>query len=263
MELDNDPAVPGGDNTPPAGNDGQGANNNGFDVGGGADNPPAAGQTPPSAGNGGAGNSAPDQGVTLNGKDDTGAGEGGDQGQGEKKQDGQNGAEGGGDSADEYAITYPEGFNSVPSVEAAIRDYVKTKSLPPDQAKAEAQRLADIQVKAVQDMNAELVQKLDATKQQWRQEIEADPQYGGANLKRTREDANVGLRHYAPKLIPLLAEWNLERQPDLVRHFADLGRNMRENRSPKPERPGQHHKKTLVDSKEEMLAREEAKAKSL
>ncbi|MCC8189344.1 MAG: hypothetical protein LIP77_01735 [Planctomycetes bacterium] len=225
------------------------------------DTTPAGNTDPgPTAGSGSgadAGNPAPDQGVTLTGKDDTGTGEESGNGTGTGSEE--NGQEGGG--TNEYVIKYPEGFKPLPEAEQSLRAHVTGKNLPPKEAAAETQALADLYVKTRQNENAALLAQLEDTKREWARELAADPEYGGANLAQTGKDANHGLRHYAPDLIPLLAEWNLERHPALVRHFAKLGRNLKENRSPRAEKPGHRRPKTLVDAKEEMLAREEAKAR--
>ncbi len=184
---------------------------NSITLGGKGEAAPAAGGSTP----------AP-AGVTLDGKDTTGA-------DGKSEKDGQGQKDGAGDAA--YTYAYPEGFPPNPEMEAALTAFAKEHNLPPEKAQA----LADMHVKTLHSMNTRLTEEMSATKAKWAEEIRADPEFGGGNLKRTAAEANRALRHFAPELIDLLPQWNLEANPALIRAFARVGRTLAEGRSPRAE----------------------------
>lgn len=221
---------------------------------------PPVGQTADAAASGGEAvakttTPKPPTGVTLDGKDDTGAGDGnadGGKGEGEPPD-----GEAGKPPEGEYVIKHPDGFQPLPGAEAKLIEYGKAKGL--DQA--QVQELADLHSGAIQEMKLHLLQNLENDKAAWKAELAADPEFGGANLTKTGVDANRALKHFAPELIDKLPEWNLEQHPALIRAFARVGRTLRENSSPRGDNPNQYRKRSLADDKAEMLAAEEAKAR--
>lgn len=209
--------------------------------------PPAEPQPQPAAGEPGSNNPSANDQTDPNGKDNTGPGT-------ERTDEGGNPAE------PEYAFEYPEEFKAHidPVADDMLKAYAKDKGYTPEQASD----LSNLRFDMIRHLHTSIGQQQEQQKQVWEQELRADPDFGGVNYDRTREEANKGLRHFAPELVDKMAPWNLENQPDVIRVFARLGRSLSENTSPKGDNPAEHRARTLVDEKQAVLDAETNKARS-
>ncbi len=155
--------------------------------------------------------------------------------EGEAKEEGKEKKEGGDEAAPQYQpFTYPEGVTEDKELVAGFLPVAQKLKLSQEQA----QELVDLQVQAALKSRQEDLKAQEAfirsEKARFQKELEADPDVGGAFHDRTMERANLALRTYdrGGKMGALLAQWNIEVQPDIVRFLEAVGAGLEEDYAP-------------------------------
>lgn len=93
-----------------------------------------------------------------------------------------------------------------------------------------AQKLIDLQSSMETKRSAAAEQAQAAQKQQWADQVKADPELGGANLSKTVETAVKAIEQYGtPELRDLLSETGLGNHPLMVKFCHAIGKAMSED----------------------------------
>lgn len=214
--------------------------------------PPAAPEAKPApapAGNDGKKQSPPADGdIALSWQDDTEKdGKKETAAEGEKKPE----------DVDDYQFTPPEGYVEDAETIGEFKEIMKSSGIDRETAK----KIYDLGPKLGASFANSLMAKATERSTKWGEELRGDAVYGGANYPRSVEDARRGMEHYAPAVaadfrtddFKLLGNW-----PNLFRHFAELGKGIREASSPKTEPPRSSGPSTLAQQKKVMLEREKS-----
>ena len=118
----------------------------------------------------------------------------------------------------------PETMPYSDDIMAEYKEVAKSAGLPQDQA----QKFVDLAIK-----NATTEQtKINAQRQQWKDEITADKEFGGLNLDKTVQGAKDTISRYGtPKVMELFEQTGLGNNPDLLKMLAKVSQKLSEDSS--------------------------------
>ena len=92
--------------------------------------------------------------------------------------------------------------------------------------------LLDLQGKLAAKAQAQQVEFIAKTRQEWVESLKTDKEYGGVNFQKTVDDANYVLRRYgSQKLVDDLKAWNIGDCPELIKMFSRIRKDIGEGRS--------------------------------
>lgn len=133
-------------------------------------------------------------------------------------------------TAESYELTVPEGASMDKATLDEIAAYAAERGLSDEVAqdlvKFRAETAQSAQDKAVQ-ANTESLKEL---RQQWRDSLQSDPQFGGDNMPKTVEQAKRALERFgSPELRKTLNDTGLGDHKDLIIAFARVGAQMAED----------------------------------
>ncbi|WP_454911126.1 hypothetical protein [Stutzerimonas chloritidismutans] len=120
----------------------------------------------------------------------------------------------------------PEGMEMDAEVLANFKGIAKELGIPQEAA----QKLIDLQASLETKRSAAAEQAQAAQKQQWADQIKADPELGGANFDKTVETAVKAVEKYGtPELRTLLNETGLGNNPLMVKFCHAIGKALSED----------------------------------
>jgi len=122
--------------------------------------------------------------------------------------------------AAEIEITLPDGYTMDEKVLERFKPFAQELKLNGEQASKLAKFYADERGESLKEAEATLSQQAD----EWRKEIETDPDYGRKNLEETSAHAKRGVEWAGPKVRAMIVRYGLGNHPDLYRFFTRLGR---------------------------------------
>ena len=115
-------------------------------------------------------------------------------------------------------VQLPEGFSLSESAVGEFSKVAKDLNL----SQSAASKLVEKVGPAIEQAQR---QRVEAIGQDWLREAYADPDMGGANWKATMADANRALHQFAsPQVKQILAATGLNKNPDVIRMFREIGR---------------------------------------
>jgi len=118
-----------------------------------------------------------------------------------------------------------------------------------DLSQEQAQSLVDLQAKYFERMQGVQDQEHKALIQSWREQVERDPEIGGAKLKETQSAAQRALQRFGDKeLKALLDESGLGNHPSLVKALARIGKLTDEDRLVEGSPPGKSKPGNLAEA---------------
>ena len=121
----------------------------------------------------------------------------------------------------------PEGAQFNPESLGEFKALATEMKLPKEQA----QKLADLGVKAIQRQQEQFMQAIAAEHARWAEVSRTDPEYGGDKLDESLGLANRALSEFAsPEMLKLLTENKLGNHPEIIRTFVRVGRAISEDR---------------------------------
>jgi len=121
----------------------------------------------------------------------------------------------------------PEGAQFNPESLGEFKALATEMKLPKEQA----QKLADLGVKAIQRQQEQFMQAIAAEHARWAEASRTDPEYGGDKLDESLGLANRALSEFAsPEMLKLLTENKLGNHPEIIRTFVRVGRAISEDR---------------------------------
>lgn len=121
----------------------------------------------------------------------------------------------------------PEGAEFNPESLGEFKALATEMKLPKEQA----QKLADLGVKAIQRQQEQFVQAIAAEHARWAEVSRTDPEYGGDKLDESLGLANRALAEFAsPEMLKLLTENKLGNHPEIIRTFVRVGRAINEDK---------------------------------
>ena len=122
-----------------------------------------------------------------------------------------------------YEFKMPEGMALDEAITGEFSDFAKELKLDQGQA----QKVADLGVKLVQQAQAAQAEHSRTTVAQWAVDAKADPDIGGAKFNETMRMAAVARDAFAtPKLNELLDASGFGNHPELIRLFSAIGRKI-------------------------------------
>lgn len=142
------------------------------------------------------------------------------------------------------AFTLPEGMSITDAHQAALTEYGQKYNIPQEGV----QQVVDLGVEIAQmtreAIEQESEQGIAAMHAEWRKQLHADPDLGGANFKKTQAnlDAFQQSALATPALLQFLSESNLVMHPEITRLLNAVGASLKEQPvafggdTPKPER---------------------------
>lgn len=149
---------------------------------------------------------------------------------------------------EEYAdFTLPDGMQ----MDAELLEDFKPLAKELGLSQEKAQKLVDLQAKAMQKMHTDRLAEYEGLKAQWAKDTKADKEIGGD--KGDQYDSNVEIAQRAmntfatPELKQLLNEYGLGNHPELVRLMVRIGKGMKEDGIVMPGAGGSGEKKTVGD----------------
>lgn len=120
----------------------------------------------------------------------------------------------------------PEGVEMDAEVLDNFKGIAKELGIPQEAA----QKLIDLQASLETKRSAAAEQAQAAQKQQWADQVKADPELGGANFDKTVETAIKAVEQYGtPELRDLLSETGLGNHPLMVQFCHRIGKAMSED----------------------------------
>jgi len=120
----------------------------------------------------------------------------------------------------------PDGMEMDAEVLTNFKGIAKELGIPQEAA----QKLIDLQASMETKRSAAAERAQAAQKQQWADQVKADPELGGANLSKTVETAVKAIEQYAPpELRELLSETGLGNHPLIVKFCHAIGKAMSED----------------------------------
>ena len=120
----------------------------------------------------------------------------------------------------------PEGMEMDAEVLTNFKGIAKELGIPQEAA----QKLIDLQASLETKRSAAAEQAQAAQKQQWADQIKADPELGGANFDKTVETAVKAVEKYGtPELRSLLNETGIGNHPELVKFCHRIGKALSED----------------------------------
>lgn len=121
----------------------------------------------------------------------------------------------------------PEGAQFNPESLGEFKTLATEMNLPKEQA----QKLADLGVKAIQRQQERFMQAVAAEHARWEEASRIDPEYGGDKLDESLGLANRALAEFAsPEMLKLLKENKLGNHPEIIRTFVRVGRAINEDK---------------------------------
>lgn len=122
-----------------------------------------------------------------------------------------------------YGLELPEGMAADSRLLEEFASLARESNIPP----AAARKILDLEVRNVQ-------RQMDAFSNQqnaWREEINADPEFGGRRIDDTVNYARRALKTYDPSgtLLPELNRTGYGNHPGIIRFLARVGRTLRED----------------------------------
>lgn len=121
----------------------------------------------------------------------------------------------------------PEGAQFNPESLGEFKTLATEMNLPKEQA----QKLADLGVKAIQRQQEQFMQAVAAEHARWEEASRIDPEYGGDKLDESLGLANRALAEFAsPEMLKLLKENKLGNHPEIIRTFVRVGRAINEDK---------------------------------
>lgn len=115
-------------------------------------------------------------------------------------------------------VKLPDGFSLSESAVSEFSKVAKELNL----SQAAASKLVERVGPAIEQAQA---QRIEALSKDWINEAYADADLGGVNWKATMADANRALNQFAPQRVKqILAATGLNKNPDVIRMFRDIGR---------------------------------------
>ncbi len=138
------------------------------------------------------------------------------------------GKEGGeGDGYGEFA--WPDGYAADPEALAKFVPLARRLGLP----KASAQELAGLYAELEERRHRAQAEFIAKNNAEWLREIQAHPEFGGANLERTSEAVAASLRRYgSPLLVAQIRQMNVQNWPEMFYFLARVSRAVSEDCSP-------------------------------
>lgn len=120
----------------------------------------------------------------------------------------------------------PEGMEMDAEVLTSFKGIASELGIPQEAA----QKLIDLQASMETKRSAAAEQAQAAQKQQWADQVKADPELGGANFNKTVETAVKAIeQHGTPELRDLLSETGLGNHPLMVQFCHRIGKAMSED----------------------------------
>ncbi|WP_343684008.1 hypothetical protein [Asticcacaulis sp.] len=120
----------------------------------------------------------------------------------------------------------PEGVEIDAEVDADLKTLAKELDLTQEQA----QLVANLGAKQAQKWVEAHQSQIETASKAWADEVKADPEFGGDNLKATLASSAKALNQFGtPELRKLLDETRLGNHPEFVRTFAKIGRAISED----------------------------------
>ncbi|QII84179.1 hypothetical protein G3T20_05355 [Bordetella hinzii] len=121
----------------------------------------------------------------------------------------------------------PEGTQFNPESLGEFKTLATEMKLPKEQA----QKLADLGVKAIQRQQEQFMQAVAAEHARWEEAARTDPEYGGDKLDESLGLANRALAEFAsPEMLKLLKDNKLGNHPEIIRTFVRVGRAINEDK---------------------------------
>lgn len=137
-----------------------------------------------------------------------------------------------------YDLTAPEGSQFDDETLGELKALAKESKMPKEQA----QKLADLGVKAVQKYHERMTAQYEQQQQQWVNDSRADKEFGGDKLNQNLAVAKRALDTFGtPELTKLLNESGLGNHPEVIRYNFRVAQALSEDRvvpgSVKPSAP--------------------------
>lgn len=124
-------------------------------------------------------------------------------------------------------FTVPEGVQLNEEITTSFKSILEDAKLSPQE---KAQSLLDLQGKLTQSLMESQEQAQAAQKQQWADQIKADPELGGANFDKTVETAVKAIEQFgSPELRTLLNGTGIGNHPELVKFCHRIGKALSED----------------------------------
>lgn len=124
-------------------------------------------------------------------------------------------------------FTVPEGVQLNEEITTSFKSIREDAKLSPQE---KAQSLLDLQGKLTQSLMESQEQAQAAQKQQWADQIKADPELGGANFDKTVETAVKAIEQFgSPELRTLLNGTGIGNHPELVKFCHRIGKALSED----------------------------------
>lgn len=120
-------------------------------------------------------------------------------------------------------VSLPEGITPNEPLMGEFKALAAKAQIPPEMAR----KILDLEVRNQQAVLEQFV----ATQEEWRGQIEADPDFGGAKLEATVSEAKLALSAYDPDgaLLPELERGGYGNHPGIIRFLARVGRQVKED----------------------------------
>ncbi len=130
--------------------------------------------------------------------------------------------------AEEIKITLPEGTKINEKLLSAFTDFAKTEKL----GNETANKLANLYAGLIKDEDAQIEQVIQKQNQTWAKALEADPEFGGAQLGESKQALARWMKEYgSPELRADLKKFGLDNLPSLVKAIRKSGLGLREDNS--------------------------------
>lgn len=133
--------------------------------------------------------------------------------------------------AGEYTpFQLPDGLAISEAHQAALTAYGKENNLSQEAVQQVVNLGVEVEQQTRAAIEAESAQEMQAVRAEWRKELLADPELGGANLARTQENMNLFQQSKLsdPGLVDFLQSTGLVANPNVVRLLSRIGASLRE-----------------------------------
>lgn len=128
---------------------------------------------------------------------------------------------------EKYEFKFPEGYELNEALIAEVTPLLRELKCTPEQA----QKLADVQVKAMTLVEQERHRLEGEVIQGWQKAVMDDPELGGSKMPEQLAMAKRGLNAVgSPALGVFLAQTHLGSHPEIIRAFAKVGKLVSEDR---------------------------------
>ncbi len=135
----------------------------------------------------------------------------------------------GGDNGEYGEFAWPEGYHADEKVMAKFVPLAKKLGL----SRESAQSLATLYAEIDRERNAAQAEFIAGNNRQWLREVEAHPEFGGANLQRTGESVASLMRRYgSPLLMAQIRQMNVQNWPEMFYFLARVSQAVSEDCSP-------------------------------